>query len=262
MKNLLILAYHRVFPDPRGALAVTPENFELQLRSFLKKGYHALPLKDVFFNYLKDGKPIPKKTLVITFDDGYKDNYTYAMPILKKLNVPATVFLAADYIGRDVTFPWDNADPDLKNVTMSSMDHPLTWEQVKDLQKAGIEFGSHTMTHPKLTHISLHDAWDELYRSKQLIEQKLGVPVYSFCAPHGYLNAALVKLSEKAGYAVGVLNPPGIPGQDAGLPETRYSLRRIGVYSHDTVDRLQLKNSFLFTGFFRTIRTWLTGKKH
>jgi len=261
MKHVTILAYHRVFPDKRGSLAVTPENFEYQLTSFLQKGYSAITLKDLYENYLKMGKAIPPRTLVITFDDGYKDNYAYAFPILRKLKVPATIFLAADYIGKEVTFPWDRIDPDLLNVTFTSMDHPLTWEQSKEMHQAGIEFGSHTMTHPKLTQISLDEARNELYSSKQMIEEKLGAPVYSFCAPYGYINPGVLKLSEKAGYMVGVLNPPGIPGQDAGLPETRYSLRRIGVYSHDTVEKLHLKNSFLFTNLFRTIRSWLPRKK-
>ncbi len=261
MKNLTILAYHRVFPEPRGVLAVTPELFEQQLRSFLKKGYTAYTLCDVHKKFIKKGKKVPRKTLVITFDDGYKDNYVYAFPILQRLKLPATIFLTAEYIGTARTFPWDETDPDLTGTSLGEMDHPLTWEQVREMAQKGIEFGSHTMTHPKLTRIDIHDAQKEMVRSKQRIEKELGKPVHSFCAPHGYLNGALVELTKSSGYALGVLNPPGITGQDKDLPETIYSLRRIGVYAADSVRKLHLKNSFLFMSLYRTARAFLK-KKH
>lgn len=249
MKNLTILAYHRVFPEKRGSLAVTPEIFEEQLTAFLKKGYTARTLKEVYELYLKADKKLPRKTLVLTFDDGYRDNYDYAFPVLKKLKVPATIFLAMNYIGKNKHFHWDLEDPDLANIKLDDRDHPLTWDQVKEMSAAGLEFGSHTLGHPKLTDISMNDAWQEIHQSKKLLEEKLSKSVFSFCAPHGYVNSALLKLSQKAGYAMGVLNPPGIKGQDAGLPEDRYSLRRIGVYAHDSVASLNLKNSCFFNTF-------------
>ncbi|MBU0580505.1 MAG: polysaccharide deacetylase family protein [Candidatus Margulisbacteria bacterium] len=257
MKNLTILAYHRVCPEFRGALAVTPEQFEQHIISFLKKGYQIKNLKDIYELYFKQGQSIPKKTLVLTFDDGYQDNYTYAFPVIKKYKLSATIFLAVNYINQKKHFRWDLEDPDLANIQLDARDYPLTWPQIKEMHKYGLEFGSHTLDHPKLTKIPIHDAWQEIYQSRQDIEKELGTKVYSFCAPHGYLNSALTKLSEKAGYAVGVLNPPGIANQDLHLNETIYSLRRIGVYQHDNVNRLLLKQSFLFN-IYRKIRSWLS----
>ncbi|MFC1517576.1 polysaccharide deacetylase family protein [Candidatus Margulisiibacteriota bacterium] len=254
MKNLTILAYHRVFPEHRGELAVTPQQFKDQLSFFIKRKYSFKTLKEVYELYLQNDKAIPQKTIVITFDDGYRDNYEYAYPILKELNLPATIFLVANYIDQNKHFPWDKEDPALKNIILSEKDYPLTWQQVKEMQTTGIEFGSHTLEHHKLTHIPIQDAWQEIYQSKQLLEERLQAKIYSFCAPHGYVNSALTKLSEKSGYTLGVLNPPGIRGQDAGLPETNHSLRRIGVYQKDTPFKLLLKESALFN-LYRKIRS-------
>lgn len=247
MKNLTILAFHRVFPRERGTISVTTEMFEQQIRWFLDHGYQVMTLKQVYDSYLSKGCPIDKKTLVITFDDGYRDNHMYAFPILKKLNVPAVVFLTAQYIGTTQFFPWEQKE--LPGISLTNEDLPLTWKEVKELVNAGWEMGSHSLTHPDLIFMDDAGIHHELKRSKELIEQNLGIPITSFCGPRGYIDERVITSTEAAGYQIGVVNPPW-----GGIPETRFSLKRVGVYQHDTLLKLRLKISPVFQ-WWRELRS-------
>jgi peptidoglycan/xylan/chitin deacetylase (PgdA/CDA1 family) len=105
MKNkAVILMYHRVTKDEQN-IAVTKDNFELQMK-YIKKKMNPVTLMDIV-EWIKNGKPIPPKAIAITFDDGYEDNYTNAYPILKTLSIPATIFLTTGYIETSKIFWWD-----------------------------------------------------------------------------------------------------------------------------------------------------------
>ncbi|MGV8141241.1 MAG: polysaccharide deacetylase family protein [Candidatus Woesearchaeota archaeon] len=110
-RRVLILAYHRVldvgrdFDYDRSNVSASVENFNNQMK-LVSENYNVLSL-DEFVEYVRDGKNFPKNSVIITFDDGYLDSYSNAYPILKKLDIPATIFLTANYIGSDKLFWWD-----------------------------------------------------------------------------------------------------------------------------------------------------------
>jgi len=130
-----IAMYHSVNPVMRQEvkrLIISPETFERQMRFLKSHHYNVLPLNSVA-TLIKEKKKIPSKTIAITFDDGYKDNYIYAFPILKKYNLPATIFIITDEVGRG---------------------DRLSWDEIKTMQDSGIiTFGSHTLGSEPLINI-------------------------------------------------------------------------------------------------------------
>lgn len=116
-----ILMYHRVSPkqDNWSLEPISPQNFEMQIKYF-NDNYNIIALED-FAYIIKSGKLLPKKAIAITFDDGYKDNYQYAYPILKKYHLPATIFLATGYIGTSNLFWWDKVSYIIQNTKMNSI---------------------------------------------------------------------------------------------------------------------------------------------
>jgi peptidoglycan/xylan/chitin deacetylase (PgdA/CDA1 family) len=164
-----------------------------------------------------------ERIVIITFDDGYADNYTHAFPILKEYGLVATIFLVSDHVGTDHVFYWD-----VPKVTAQSPEHLyqlLTWAQVEEMCDAGIEIGSHTCTHPELTTLSAEGCREELSRSRADLEAKLGRRVTSFCYPRGKLSPEIIRMVERAGYRCGVVSI-----ERYGIPWSRYTLRRVGVH--------------------------------
>ncbi len=121
--------------------------------------------------------------MVITFDDGYKNNVTNALPILQKYEIPATIFLASGYIGKNDSFPWlDSVD----NNALPDDTLPMNWEEAEELQKAGMEIGSHTSYHKFLPYLEKNEIEGEILKSKELIEDNLSVSPISFALPFSY----------------------------------------------------------------------------
>lgn len=156
-----VFMYHHIKPtSEKDDFTVTPEVFEKQVKYLLDKKYTFIGLED-----LNAGKKI-KKPVMITFDDGYIDNYKYIFPILKKYNVKAVIFLIAGHI--DIA-------PDY-----------LTWQQVLEMEKSGLaSFGSHGLTHTNIRRMEESLALKELKESKSILEAKLGHSVTAFCYPFG-----------------------------------------------------------------------------
>lgn len=195
MYVLPIIAYHSVNPiqNPEiNRLIVSPETFERQMRFLKEHKYNVLPL-DELAALIKGRKRIPPRTLAITLDDGYKDNYTYAFPILKKYNIPATMFIIINEVGR-------------------AQGDRLSWDDILKMKASGIiAFGSHTMGAEPLTNInSQEEVKRQIFDSKKALEDKLGVQVNLFSYPEGRFNAKIKKLVVDAGYKVAVATNPGI----------------------------------------------------
>ena len=171
-----ILMYHSISDNlfgmshPYYHINTLPEVFSEQMRWLRNSGYRAIGLPEALA-VLHTGEDF-SRTVVITFDDGYRDFYTDALPILKQCGFTATVFLATDRIR--------NAP-----VRMLGADY-LTWRDVRELHAEGIRFGSHTVTHPDLRSLGHDQLEDELGRSKEIIEDHLGVAIESFSYPFGF----------------------------------------------------------------------------
>src|SRR5262249_48692534 len=115
--------------------------------------------------------------LAITFDDGYRDNYDYAAPILREYNLPATFFVTTEFIGSNVV-PWWDRELEIERPWM-------TWKHVRSLRRDGFEIGSHTRSHAELTSLSSDEARLEILGSCQDLEQQLSSPVTAFAFPYG-----------------------------------------------------------------------------
>lgn len=197
---LPIIMYHSINPDRQNnsLLVVTPENFRRQMRFLKEHHYNVVSLEEAA-DFISNKKRPPPRTIAITLDDGYKDNYTYAFPILKEYNLPATIFIVVNEVGTPV-------------------DQRLSWDQIQTLQKSGlITFGSHTLNHPNLAAISSAETLkNEIQGSKKILEEKLRRGVETFSYPSGRFSKASRQAVIDAGYKLAVATNPGkrIPDDD------------------------------------------------
>jgi peptidoglycan/xylan/chitin deacetylase (PgdA/CDA1 family) len=173
-----ILMYHAVQegqsdPRPYYEVNVSPATFASQMRQLRTAGYRAVSLEQAQ-QALNDGAA-DQKLVVVTFDDGYRDFYENAFPILSECQFTATVYLITGYMG-------DQAKP-FKGKAC------LTWNEVRELHLRGIHFGSHTVTHPQLKDLKAEQVEEELRISKMVIEDQIGVPVRSFSYPYAFPEA-------------------------------------------------------------------------
>jgi peptidoglycan/xylan/chitin deacetylase (PgdA/CDA1 family) len=184
----LILAYHSVSERRRDALAVRLDAFEAQMAWLARRGYRSTTLASFLSGAARDPDPL----VIITFDDGYEDNYTLAVPALERHGMLATFFAVSDYVGTNRIFPWDV--PKLESGSDPAPYRVLDWDQLGAMRERGFEIGSHSCTHPlEFTTLSPEERWDELVRSKRDLEAKLGGPVVSFCYPRGRVDAELIR---------------------------------------------------------------------
>ena len=182
-----ILVYHIVrpsYPTDTSAvitLAHTPEVFNAQMQYLRDAGYHVVSL-GALEDYYKHGTPLPTHPIVITFDDGWRDQFVYAFPILVKHHYTATFFIFTNPIGRRGFVTWDN---------------------LRAMRDAGMTIGSHSLSHPFLTKTADPIVlWNEINKSKSIIEKNLGITVTEFAYPFGQYNPAILALVKKAGYTL------------------------------------------------------------
>ncbi len=278
--QVAILIYHRICPkwDNWSIGTLSPHDFESQIRYFCRS-WEVLSLEKLA-QYIHHGKSLPEKALVITLDDGYKDNYLHAYPILKKYHAPATIFLTTGHIGTGKLFWWDKVGYAIQHSTASqlnldelgryslttdfdkfntilmlkealqklsdkrknflieklliiaSVNVPphlgeeliLSWDEVKEMNNNGIDFGAHSVNHPILPQLPLEHAKWEIIQSKKDIEEKLGHPVTAFCYPNGKISPKLVEFIKESGFtcAVSVL-----PSKLITCKDDPYKLSRI-----------------------------------
>ncbi len=206
-----ILMYHYISVPPPDAdiyrldLSVRPREFEAQMEWLAVNEYHPIRLMDLA-DALWNGSPLPEKAIVLTFDDGYIDNYQNAFPVLKNYRFPATFFVITQF------------NDDNKSGYMS-------WSQLGDMARAGMEIGSHSVDHPDLRAKSQAFQNQEIAGSKQTIELRLGVPVRSFAYPSGKYDARTLQILQSSGYMAAVTEIQGIR-QTSDKP---FELKRIRI---------------------------------
>lgn len=280
-----ILMYHRVHPD-RDVLSVSPERFALHMR-VVRECFAPLSLSELTL-HLRRGRPLPPRALVVTFDDGYRDNYTHAFPVLKAYGIPATFFVTTGLIGERRHFWWDRVRQGLKPEAAVSAAWPelgdrlrgrsraeqvalveealkrvatveardrlellcapvvpetrgtMTWAELKEMAEAGMEIGSHTVTHPILANQDPAEAAWEVRHSKEVLERELGREVAHFAYPNGGrddFSPALMRQIEAAGYVSACSTLEGFVSKRSDP----FSLERIGIYSNLNVPAFLLK---------------------
>ena len=182
-RGVPVLCYHSINSDSskKNSIIMPKEKFREQLKTIKDSGYTTLTMNQLN-DYLFNNKPIPEKSVVITFDDGYRDNYTNVFPILKEFNMKATIFVISSYLNRDLY---------------------LTSEEIKEMSDYGIDIESHTVSHVKLSTLSYEDQLKELKNSKETIENITDKPVISIAYPEGKFNKDTKKATLEAGYSMG-----------------------------------------------------------
>lgn len=226
---MLILEYHSIDSRRSDTLSVSQETFRRQIEHLIAHGTRIVPLETIAQRAAGGPAAAGPLEAAITFDDGYRDNYDFAWPVLKDLGVPATIFLTLDYIGTDRPFPWDENTP-------ASNSRPLTWEMVETMAAdGGVTFGSHTHAHPDLSRLSQEAAWEEIHGSRLRLEERLGLPVHAFCYPHSVVTDWARALVDRAGYTHACRT--GAHAWDV------FELPRIGVYRHTGWKEFRFKTS-------------------
>ena len=198
-------------------------------------GYQTITLKKVK-EYLDQNTPFPEKTIVLTFDDGYERLYVNAFPILIEMGFSATVFLVSGRCGK--TNNWDEKAYVSRNSSL------LGWDQIREMDLQGIEFGSHSVTHPRLDILDLAGIEKEVGESKIQIEEELGHTVSAFAYPFGWYDER-VKRIVKQHYEVACSTQIGLV---KGTSDP-FELERVETYYLQKKPFFKLIQSKYFSGY-------------
>lgn len=239
-----ILTYHSL-DDSGAVISLAPAIFQRQMRSLFERGITVSSPEDLAAGHGLEGL---NPALSLTFDDGFSNFYTKAFPALAEYRIPATVFLVAGAVG--TRSKWADQPASAAGSEI------LCWSRVEELRRAGVRFGAHTMTHPRLTDLPLDRARAEVLDSKKAIEDRIGGPVTAFAYPYGAESEEL-RILVGEHFEVGLSTRMGYLRQSS----RRESLERIDVY--------YLRSLFWYRRLFRRVtgaylvcRSTLRGWKH
>jgi peptidoglycan/xylan/chitin deacetylase (PgdA/CDA1 family) len=230
MPDNIVLCYHALSHTWEADLSTTPERFERQVELLLERGYHGVRFTDAVCS------PGENRILAITFDDAYHSVVEIALPILKRLGVPATVFVPTDYIDTTGSMRWPGIDRWLNGPFERELT-PMSWAELQSLAAAGWEIGSHSGSHPHLTQLDDAALEDELARSKSACERHSSRACTSLAYPYGDVDARVVAAAAKIGYAAAAALPRRLDSRDP------LEWPRVGVYRVDDDFRFRLKVS-------------------
>jgi peptidoglycan/xylan/chitin deacetylase (PgdA/CDA1 family) len=239
--ELPILMYHQVLAEePKLAkfnLHVLTRNFEKQLEFLKRKGFETIVFEDLLT------KRLPKKPIILTFDDGYENNYLHLLPLLKKYNMKAVIYILGDR--KHKTNFWDKPLGEAEHKLLSPA-------QILAMQKTGlVEFGSHSLRHARLALLEKAEIIKEVAGSKKALEAFLKKPVHSFAYPYGLFNEEIKNITRAAGYTFGltVKHGPNRFGEDL------MEIKRVHMFPHTSMFNFFKKTS----GFYLRYRA-LSGK--
>ncbi|MEA3368948.1 MAG: polysaccharide deacetylase family protein [Candidatus Ratteibacteria bacterium] len=227
-----ILMYHR-FGYEDSSLFVTPENFERQMAYIKNEGYEVISL-DELVKGIESKRSFNHKTVVLTIDDGYRDNYICAYPVLKKYGFSAVIFIISSYIGNDENF--------------------MTWEQIKTMRENDISFGGHTKNQVYLPDIEKKVIlWDEIAGCKRAIQNRIGGRINYFCYPTGGFTEEIKEIVRISGYKGACTTNRGFAQSNKDL----YELKRIKVTNSDTNKPLSFRAKL--SGYYNLFRSKKSG---
>jgi peptidoglycan/xylan/chitin deacetylase (PgdA/CDA1 family) len=197
-RRIPILLYHGVSANSTRRFSewvVHPAQFAEQMDQLVARHYTAITLEELTNSMAHGGATLPPKPVVITFDDGFADFSEHALPVLEHRRLRCTLYVTTGYIGG--TARW--------LAPQGEGSRPmLSWEQISAAVSRGVECGAHSHSHPRLDELRPAVARDEIKRSKELLEDRLGIAVNSFAYPHGYWNPSVRRLVEEAGFSSSV----------------------------------------------------------
>lgn len=226
-----ILCYHSVSDQGEDYLSVSEKNFREQMQCLADSGYQTIGLREVLTGEADELGGAKK--IVITFDDGWRDNYEKAFPILQALNFRATIFCVAARIGSE---------------------NYLTKDQILEMRDAWFEFGSHTLTHPDLRKLKPEEKVREILGSKILLEESLDFRINFFCYPYGLFDRQTIRVVDQAGYLGACSNRPG-----TNRNSHPYLLRRTEISREDTLEDFKKKLAGAFDLLHKGLH-WVRGR--
>jgi peptidoglycan/xylan/chitin deacetylase (PgdA/CDA1 family) len=254
MNPIPVLMYHHVNPHKGDMFTVTPEVFEGQMAYLAKAGYRALSL-DELFAFIKGDLDLKQKAVVITFDDGWLDNFIYAFPVLEKYKLRATMFIVTDWVEKSsekfdgiATFIPTNEESKALVRKGEAQKVVLTWELIGKMTDSGLfDFFSHTKRHLFCNQLSEPELLAELRESKRILEERLGRPCPYLCWPDGMYSDTAISIARKTGYKAlftierGAVKAGSDPfGIKRNLVEDNVSRfrQRMQIYTHSVLSEL------------------------
>ena len=217
-RTVMVLNYHKVV-DEHMSLSVPLADFEQHMKWLKEYGYTSITPEELY-EFIVNGSELPEKPVLITFDDGYKDNYTNAYPIMKKYGFKGTIFVVTGFLG--------------------VYDNYMTWEQAKELADNGFSIESHTYSHKSMTEANDEEISKELTKSRDTIKNKLGIDADFMAYPTGTYNLHIAELVQKAGYK-GAFT---IKYDNVSRESNVYALERVPIFhtentNKDFLERIQ-----------------------
>ncbi len=186
--NIPVLLYHMVEPEEMGLdfiVSITPEQLRVHLETIKNNGFNTITYTD-YYNYITKGTKLPKNPVMITFDDGYTNNYTYLFPLLKELEMKATIFIVTKTVG-----------------TTPGLYPHFTWELAKEMNDSGyVDIQSHTHTHEDMTSLTPEQLKYDLRMSRYLIEKNLNKKCEFLAYPYGFYNDDVLNIATDAGFLI------------------------------------------------------------
>ena len=221
-----IIMYHNIEDvGEHRANWTTPQKFEYQMRYLKEHHYNVISL-DEFILAKRENKKLPRNSVVLTFDDGVDSNYTSAFAILKEFNLPATMFVPTDFIGKP---------------------GHMTLEQLKEMMQAGIEIASHSITHRYLPDLNPAEQEEEVFKSKAVLEEALNTKIKYFSYPVGGFTEEVKQFVKDAGYQAALSTNRGYDRKNNDL----YEIKRIRFSDKDRRDDILF---IKLSGYYNTFR--------
>jgi peptidoglycan/xylan/chitin deacetylase (PgdA/CDA1 family) len=229
--KVLVLNYHKI-DHTFISLSVRPEDFDAQMKYLRDNGYHTITPDELYESLAGKGE-LPENPVLITFDDGYEDNYTNAYPILKKYGFKATIFVVTGFL-----------DKHKKGY--------LSWDEAREMNKNGINIESHTVNHRSMTDLSDDELRMELVESKKKAEAELGHEVGYIAYPTGTYNLHIAQMVKEAGYKAAFTIKYGNVDKASNI----YALERVPIFhteetNREFVERIRFQPVFESLGWMK-----------
>jgi len=240
-----VLMYHKIPDAPlatKHQIFVTKENFEKHLAYFRRQQLTPITFLD-YLQFARGERPLaefPRRPIILTFDDGYTDNYTNLLPLMQQYGYRGVLYLLGDF---DIRYNRWDVDVDPTEPRSEIMDAA----QKSAFVAAGWEIGAHTMSHAKLTELPLPVAAQEIEQSKTALETALHTTIVSFAYPFGNCNAEVKNAVRAAGFAFGIATDSG----GMHLEDDRMQVFRVNMFPNETTSSLFKKTSPWYRKYYR-----------
>lgn len=215
--HLPILMYHQIkdlsgISQPKvNSISASPKELDRQMEYLILNGYQTIYFTDLL-DYLQKKCLLPENPIILTFDDGWVEDYTVVFPTLKKYGMVGTFFPPTNWVNHGAT-------------------GLISWDQISQMSAEGMEFGSHTVSHAWLDPLSKDQARNELALSKQLLEEHTGNPIIVLAYPGGSFSGQVIELAKEEGYQAAVTT---LYGTDQDLSKI-FILHRMSVYYYESL---------------------------